>query len=354
MRPKPEKPLHYARPDLEPDDGVPAEKAAIEGKMSGRGSQSEKRWWRPKPKQSAKKVFLDHKDLIERVAKSAARRARFPKEDVEDFHSSVNLKLIEGDYAILRKHRGESSIPTFLTVVINNQLRDFRNHKYGKFRHSAKAERLGATAKALELLIVRDRHDAEPAIEMLKRQQPVAETHEELLELVEQLRRRTPHRRFVGEEALEQPQYALPQSGTEQNVVDGERAATSQEVTRVLNIALKALSPQDLLILKMHYRDGCPISTIAAHLKLEQRPLYSRRVKCLATLKRTLEAEGLTWDVVRETLGWHGEDLQADFGGDNTEQTNNPLDDDTADEDTAKTEAPQDGQGETDETGPSN
>ncbi len=320
MRQKPEKPLHFAQPDLEPDDSVPAERTAIEKRMSGHGTQQRTRWWHRKSTKSAKEIFVDHVDLIARVAKSAARRAGFSKEDAEDFHSKVNVKLISDNYAVLQKHRGESSVATFLTVVINNQLRDFRNHKLGKFRYSAKAIKLGETAKALELLIARDGHKPETAIDMLKRQRKLEETPHELLQLVDQLPRRPPPRRFVGEETLEQAQHALPQSDTEHRVVDAEREALARDVTRILNLALKTLSPEDLLILKMHYRDGCKISTIATTLKLEQRPLYNRRAKCLAALERVLEAEGLTWEKVRETLGWHGEDLQANFGDEHSEQ----------------------------------
>ncbi|MEM7584119.1 MAG: sigma-70 family RNA polymerase sigma factor [Acidobacteriota bacterium] len=289
--------------------------------MSGRGSRQRSRWWRRKPETTPKRIFKDHRQLIERVAMSAARRAGFGNEDSEDFHSRVTLKLIENDYAVLRKHRGESSVATYLTVVINNQLRDFCNHKFGKFRHTATARRLGPTALALERLIARDRHSVDAAIEILKRQNNIEESEAQLRALADQLPEPKPPRRFLGEEKLEQVEHAHSASDTERGVVDRERTQTMERLDEVLNLALKTLSAQDLLILKMHYRDGLPLSIIATTLGLEQRPLYSRRAKCLASLKQALQAEGLTWDEVREILGWAGADLHANFGDEDSENS---------------------------------
>lgn len=44
----------------------------------------------------------------------------------EDLESEVRLRLLEDDYAVLRKHRGDSSLVTCLTVVIANMFRDYR------------------------------------------------------------------------------------------------------------------------------------------------------------------------------------------------------------------------------------
>ncbi len=77
-------------------------------------------------------AFLEHLELIEQVAEHAGRRAGFPRQDVEDFVSTVEVKLIDGDNAVLRKHRGESSLPTYLTTVVHNLFKDFCDHKLGK------------------------------------------------------------------------------------------------------------------------------------------------------------------------------------------------------------------------------
>ncbi len=258
-------------------------------------------------------VFLEHRELIERVAERAGRRAGFPRQDVEDFVSTVEVKLIDGDYAVLRKHRGESSLSTFLTTVVHNLFKDFCNHKLGKFRPSSKAKQLGPVALALERLLVRDQCDLESAIEILRSQHDVEAPRDELRDLAACLPARTP-RRFVGEEALAAQASTAPEAAAGQRVEEAERARIAVRVEKALNVALEALSPQDLLVLKMYFRDGCSVASIASSLRLAQRPLYSRREKCYRTLRAAFEAQGLTWEEVREILGWQGREIRADFG----------------------------------------
>jgi RNA polymerase sigma factor for flagellar operon FliA len=44
-----------------------------------------------------------------------------PGVEADDFASHPKLKLIEDDYAILRKFQGRSSLRTYLTVVIERR-----------------------------------------------------------------------------------------------------------------------------------------------------------------------------------------------------------------------------------------
>ncbi len=281
--------------------------------MSAPQTQTPRRWWRrPPPAGVMETVFLEHLDLVERVATYAGRRAGLAPQEVEDFVSSVKVKLIDDDYAVLRKHRGTSSLPTFLTAVVHNLCRDFLNRKLGKFRPSAAAKRLGPTALALERLLVLDRHDLAAAIEILRRHHGVEESTDEIEDLAARLPPRNP-RRFVGEEALASRPSAAPESSPERRLEDGERARTASRVEEVLNRALETLSPEDLLILKMCYRDGLTVAAIASALHLEQRPLYSRRERCFKKLRAVFESQGLTWDEVRGILGWVGREILADF-----------------------------------------
>ncbi len=252
-------------------------------------------------------VFLEVRPLIERTAASAGRRAGLLPQDIEDFVATIQLKLIDDDYAILRQHRGESTLKTFLTTVILNQLKDFCNQKWGKFRPSAKAKELGPAALALERLLVIEQLDLESAIDLLHRQENVAATPGQLRELAAQLPQRSP-RREVGMEVLEH--RAAPELGAAQRVEEAERAATSARLDAVLSRALASLSHEDLLLLKMHFRDGCTIATIAAALHLEQRSLYTRKEKCLRELRQLFAAQGLAWEEVQEVLGWQGHDFQ--------------------------------------------
>ena len=265
----------------------------------------------PESEREPEELLLESLPLIERVAELQCRKSRFTRQDREDFVSSVKLKLIADDYAVLRRHRGESSFNTFLTAVVVNCFRDFRNRKLGKFRPSAKAQKLGPDAVLLERYLVRDGYDLESAIRQLRSRHDVELSSDKLRDLAAELPPRA-RRSFVGEEALE-GRGVEPEA--ERRVEERERAETAKKVEAVLNLALKTLAAEDLLILKMHFGDGCTIATIASALRLRQRGLYTRRDRCFRQLRSALEAEGLTWAEVREILGWEGVEVRADFGG---------------------------------------
>ena len=98
--------------------------------------------------------YVEQLDVINRIASSVCRRNGVQGADAEDFVSDVRLKLLQDDYAVLRKYRGASSQTTFLTVVISNLFRDHRIKHWGKWRPSAEAKRHGEVAVRLEAAMV--------------------------------------------------------------------------------------------------------------------------------------------------------------------------------------------------------
>jgi RNA polymerase sigma-70 factor (ECF subfamily) len=53
--------------------------------------------------------------VIQHVA--YARSRQLSSEDVEDIAAEILLKFVENDYAVLKKFKGVSSLPTYLTVI---------------------------------------------------------------------------------------------------------------------------------------------------------------------------------------------------------------------------------------------
>jgi hypothetical protein len=92
---------------------------------------------------------------IDRVVQAVARRHQLTVADAEELTSVVRFKLIDKDFAILRKFEGRSAITTYLTVVVARLCLDFFNERWGKWRPSAVARRLGGSAILLEQLVDR-------------------------------------------------------------------------------------------------------------------------------------------------------------------------------------------------------
>lgn len=70
--------------------------------------------------------------LIDRLAGHVCRRFGMNGSDVDDVASMVKLRLMENDYAILRRYEGRSSLATYLTVIIQRLLSDQRERTHGR------------------------------------------------------------------------------------------------------------------------------------------------------------------------------------------------------------------------------
>src|SRR5688500_3157528 len=117
---------------------------------------------------SPRELFETNLALIDRLLGAVCRRNGFPPDDSEEFGSWARLRLIDNDYAILGKWRGESSLPTYLTAVIVNLFRDYRIQIWGKWRPSAEARRLGPAAVQLEKLMGQDGRSFPEAVAVLR------------------------------------------------------------------------------------------------------------------------------------------------------------------------------------------
>jgi len=139
-------------------------------------------------------LFLSELALIERVIAWVCARRCLRGADGEDFASTVKLRLIENDYEILGRFEGRSSLRTYLTAVVNRLYLDYQTQRFGKWRPSAEARRLGPVALRLEALLYRDGLTFEEARGVLQTDFQVAESREALHELSLKLPRRSSRR----------------------------------------------------------------------------------------------------------------------------------------------------------------
>lgn len=263
-------------------------------------------------------LFTANLPLIERLLAAVCRRNGFPAAEAEEFASWAKLKLIDDDYAVLRKYQGRSTLPTYLTTVIANLFRDYRIHVWGKWRPSAEARHLGAVAVQLESLMVRDGRSMTEAVAHLRTNLKVELPPAEIESLAARLPQRS-RRRFEGDDVL----GVLPARETaESGVVDSEMRATERRTEAAIANALGALPAADRLILKLRYAEGMPIVDIAALLGEPPRPLYARIERTLGKLRRALENDGLSGASIGELVGWRALDLTIDY--DRTSEDSRP------------------------------
>jgi len=251
-------------------------------------------------------LYLGHLKLIDQIAAHAARRHHFSREETEDFVSTVRFKLFEGDYRIIRKFEGKSTFRTYLTMVIQRQMLDYQNHVWGKWRASAEAERLGAAAVRLEMLLVREGLTFDEACEYLRTNEHVELSREQLDELAGRLPHRNPPRRMQGEEEL--AERAADGESPDERVLAQETLQRRRKILALMRKALATLPPEDRLIAQM--RCEHQVAQIAKSLHLEQKPLYRRIEKILLTLRSQLEKEGVRREDILEILSAPERDVE--------------------------------------------
>jgi RNA polymerase sigma factor (sigma-70 family) len=262
-----------------------------------------------KTTQPSGEKFEAQLSLAGEVIRHLCRRRRLSCDEAEDFTSYALFKLIEDDYATLRSFQGRSKLGTFLTVVVQRLFLDYRVQKWGKWRPLAEVRDLGPAAVELDRLVNRDGQTLPNAVEIVYSHSGGALTREHLLELATRL----PQRQCPIFEGIEHLDQIPTQGGVEETLESQERNRIAKRVHSALTCALREMSAEDRLILKMRHEDGFTVREIAKALHLEARPLYTRFEKCHRRLREILEEAGIIWEEVSAILGWDDCNLEAVF-----------------------------------------
>ena len=261
-------------------------------------------------REEAEQLFLENLDLIEGIIRFASRRAAMSENDAEDFGSYVKVRLIDDDYAALRKFAGRCSFGTYISVVIQRILLDYRILLWGKWHSSAEAKRLGGVAITLEKAIHRDGRSVVEALPFCKKIDPLV-TLTDLESLAARLPKRTPRMRPVPLDDA-QDELHVTSDSIDQASLDHDRAILSRSASDVVRAALDDFSEEDRLLLRLHYGAEMTLAEVARVLDIPQKPLYRRIGRCLAVLRENLESAGITAAAVEEILSRHNPEL--DFG----------------------------------------
>jgi RNA polymerase sigma factor (sigma-70 family) len=245
---------------------------------------------------SRERLYLDHAEAIEEVLRFINRRHRCSPDEAEDFAGWARLKLVENDYAILASFEGRSKMRTFLRIVFQRLFLDYRRAKWGRWRPSEEAKRMGPLAVRLETLLSRDGLALDDAYQSLQAVDP-----DLLRRQVEEVAARLPIRKAQPVEEKQDLLMAQSQEPTpEAEIIENETETARRRATAALPLLLQQLPPQDQLILRLRFAEGMQIVDIAARVHLEAKPLYRRLERLKAELRRGLEARGFA----AEGLGW--------------------------------------------------
>jgi RNA polymerase sigma factor (sigma-70 family) len=233
------------------------------------------------------RLFLENLSTVERLARSIALRHRLPPDALEDFAGTVRLKLIEGDYRILREFEGRSSLGTYLTIVISRLFLDYRDGLWRRWRPSARAMALGPDAVLIEQLTVRDGYTLSEAMQIMRDTHQVARSEAELGELWSALPVRSRVMR-VPEELADRI------ADSDLTLIDRTVAAEERAlVSRALQQAIAGLPTVERILLKLHFSQGVPLVHVAAKLRISKATIHRRMNRAIAACRAALTASGV-------------------------------------------------------------
>lgn len=246
---------------------------------------------------AAEALFLEQLETIDRVLAFVGRRNSL--QDVDDFGSWVKLKLIENDYAIIRKFEGRN-FPAYISIVIHRLLLDYRIHLWGKWHTSAEAKRQGAVAIALEVMLCRDGRSLEEALPALRRIRADL-TREEVEKIAASLPRRVKRAREVDLDGLPED-LVVPAESVADGPLARERAALWQRISDVVSTYFENVEEAERAVLRLRFGSAMTVADVARALRVEQKPLYRQLTRHGTELRKRLEAAGIDWSVAHDLL----------------------------------------------------
>jgi len=245
-------------------------------------------------------VLVEHKAWIEKVARITCRKHSVLDEDAADFAGIAFVKLVEDDYAALRRFRGECDIKTYLATLVVRGFQEYARARWGRWRTSAPARRLGPAAVHLEALVYRDGYRLDEAVEVLTTSGRVRETRRELAQLFAQIpvRRPRPRRDDRPGRLDDEPDAAE----ADQRMLGDETLERCREVMDALFRSLSELEPEEQVLVRGRFMESRTVADLARALGVPQMPLYRRIEKLLGRLRGVLEEAGVRREDVAECI----------------------------------------------------
>lgn len=249
---------------------------------------------------AVKDLYLEHLRAIESIAGWVARRNRLDTDETAEFVQEVCFRLLDNDYAILRKFEGRASITTYLTTVIGRLFNQYRVERWGKWRPSAEAKRLGDKAITLERLTTRDGYTFDEAVKILTTPGGSQYTIGELEAIYLRLPNRGPRPVMVAGDVA--PDIIATDGETDDRVTRKERESVALKAVRSIDTVMAQMNPEDRLILQLRYFSALKVPEIARRLHHDQKWLYKRLDALCEKIRRKMEADGLDRKLIADLL----------------------------------------------------
>jgi RNA polymerase sigma factor (sigma-70 family) len=228
--------------------------------------------------------------VVEDILHLIRSKNRLAAEEWEDFHSWAWVKLVESNYAAIRKFDGRGTLRAYLSVVLSRFLLDYRAQKWGKWRPSAKARELGPVAVSLEHLIHRRGYSLPDAIQTVLASANCPPSEEELYQLATKLPVRHRDRTWTDEWIENIP---CSRNSPEEALLARESEAARAYLEGALERSLSRLTTEERVAIKMRFEQGLSLNVVARALGRDPKRFYKQFERILKRLERSMKREGV-------------------------------------------------------------
>lgn len=260
---------------------------------------------------NAEETFLQHIGTIERICAFVCRRNHITVDDIAEFTQEVRFRLIDNNYSIIHKFEERSAFSTFLMTVIQRLHQQYRIERWGKWRPSAEAKRLGAKAITLKRLITRDGLTFTEAVQTLTTPAGSSYMVAELEAMYLRLPLRIPRPMLVTD--YETPEPAALEADTSELAEASERERTARCMAAVVDRVLETFDAEDRAILRMRFWESRKMPDIARLLQIEPKKIYKRLDNLIATLRGALERAGIERRDIDTLVARGDQEIRFDF-----------------------------------------
>jgi RNA polymerase sigma factor (sigma-70 family) len=259
---------------------------------------------------SPKELYLENLRAIERIAAFVGRRNHLTHDELMEFVQEVRVRLLDDDYAVIRKFEGRSSFTTYLTTVITRLFHQYRIEQWGKWRPSAEAKRLGDKAIVLERLVSRDGFTFSEAVQVLTTPGSSTYSAAELESIYLRLPQRGPRPVLVSGEVS--PDAASVDADAEDRAATSDRARCAQKAMQALDCFIATMPAEDRLILQLRFWEAQKVPDIARRLHLDQKKVYKRLDRLFGAMRTALARAGVDKAQVQMLLSGGDQDILLD------------------------------------------
>ncbi len=235
------------------------------------------------------RLLVDHLNLVEQLVRTTGHRRHMSAAEQDDFGGFVRLRLIDDNYAVLRKFQNRSSLRTYLAAVVERLSLDYCVERWGRWRPSAVAERLGSVAVLLERLVTRDGNTLEEAIEIARTNHGAPASEGELRAIWSQL----PVRIKTTEVSEDAAAAVSANDRSEATIEDAERQKDIERLERTLRSAFDAVSDQDRALIALRFDQDLPMVEIARLMGSSVPTMHRRLERAVRQLRLALSQSGV-------------------------------------------------------------